>query len=377
MADRDDITCAWVPHDHIHHGRVWGTVSASAPNTSSAPASVFNHISSSFSLLPPLHFEPYILRIMSDIKVDGFKVRRARGNYAVKVTSGSHGCLRLLRSSPRWQRSSATTASRRRSRRLRRCVRVSLSSLTRCDVPTDIRGLQTNGIFEMRVKNAEGKEAVWTIDLKQTGTVYKGEPKSKANVTIIMSDETFTQLAEGKLDGQKAFMSGKLKTKGNMMFATKLDGILKVRMMCDHASSDVETSRAGRQDEGEAVNVLSSSLLLLSMLWYNHCIRGYPSSTTNKSIYSTTPVCVLNTVRLHLMSFPKLQGLLKNYELIKLRTRRRTSSLQIARCQRTPHVRVPIPKMLCDHCLDPCNTSQLLQLPVRVSQQRLQLLSLD
>ncbi|KAI0694663.1 sterol-binding-like protein [Cerioporus squamosus] len=86
---------------------------------------------------------------------------------------------------------------------------------------------KTNGIFEMRVKNAEGKEAVWTIDLKSTGSVYKGEPKSKPNVTIIMSDETFTQLAEGKLDGQKAFMSGKLKTKGNMMFATKLDGILK------------------------------------------------------------------------------------------------------------------------------------------------------
>ncbi|RDX42141.1 sterol-binding-like protein [Polyporus arcularius HHB13444] len=86
---------------------------------------------------------------------------------------------------------------------------------------------KTNGIFEMRVKNAEGKEAVWTIDLKSTGSVYKGEPKTKPNVTIILSDETFTQLAQGKLDGQKAFMSGKLKTKGNMMFATKLDGILK------------------------------------------------------------------------------------------------------------------------------------------------------
>ncbi|KAK7690745.1 hypothetical protein QCA50_005844 [Cerrena zonata] len=64
---------------------------------------------------------------------------------------------------------------------------------------------KTNGIFEMRVKNEEGKEGVWTIDLKQTGSVYKGEPKSKANVTLILSDETFTQLAEGKLDGQKAF----------------------------------------------------------------------------------------------------------------------------------------------------------------------------
>lgn len=86
-----------------------------------------------------------------------------------------------------------------------------------------------NGVFEMRVKNAEGVEGVWTIDLKQTGTVYKGAPKQKANVTILLSDDTFQQLAEGKLDGQKAFMTGKLKTKGNMMFATKLDGILKVR----------------------------------------------------------------------------------------------------------------------------------------------------
>ena len=84
--------------------------------------------------------------------------------------------------------------------------------------------------------------------------MYKGESKTKANVTLILADETMTQLAEGKvrfpspngcflcypcivltphnsmqLDGQKAFMTGKLKTKGNMMFATKLDGVLKVR----------------------------------------------------------------------------------------------------------------------------------------------------
>ncbi|GJF00054.1 SCP2 sterol-binding domain-containing protein [Phanerochaete sordida] len=86
---------------------------------------------------------------------------------------------------------------------------------------------KTNGIFELRVKNAAGAEGVWTIDLKNTGSVYKGPAKQKANVTIILSDDTFQQLAEGKLDGQKAYMTGKLKTKGNMMFATKLDGVLK------------------------------------------------------------------------------------------------------------------------------------------------------
>ncbi|KAI0697968.1 sterol-binding-like protein [Cytidiella melzeri] len=86
---------------------------------------------------------------------------------------------------------------------------------------------KTNGIFELQIKNAEGKEATWTIDLKNTGSIYKGKAKQKANVTIILSDDTFQQLSDGKLDGQKAFMTGKLRTKGNMMFATKLDDVLK------------------------------------------------------------------------------------------------------------------------------------------------------
>lgn len=49
------------------------------------------------------------------------------------------------------------------------------------------------------MKNAEGVEGVWTIDLKSTGSVYKGAAKSKPNVTLILSDETFRQLAEGKV----------------------------------------------------------------------------------------------------------------------------------------------------------------------------------
>jgi len=83
-----------------------------------------------------------------------------------------------------------------------------------------------NGIFQLQVTDAEKREAVWTIDMKKSGIVYKGPAKQKADVTIIFSDDVFTDLAEGKLNGQKAFMTGKLKIKGNMMLATKLSDLL-------------------------------------------------------------------------------------------------------------------------------------------------------
>ena len=56
-----------------------------------------------------------------------------------------------------------------------------------------------------------------------------------------------------QLDGQKAFLTGKLKTKGNMMFATKLDGVLKV---CRHpfiARSSRLTLPQGYEDESQVV----------------------------------------------------------------------------------------------------------------------------
>ncbi|KAJ7158845.1 SCP2 sterol-binding domain-containing protein [Mycena filopes] len=87
---------------------------------------------------------------------------------------------------------------------------------------------KTNGIFQLDVKNEAKEVQSWTIDMKKTGTVYKGAAKPKPDVTIILDDSTLMDLASGKLNGQKAFMTGKLKTKGNMMLATKLDGVLKV-----------------------------------------------------------------------------------------------------------------------------------------------------
>ncbi|KAI9007477.1 SCP2 sterol-binding domain-containing protein [Phycomyces nitens] len=86
---------------------------------------------------------------------------------------------------------------------------------------------QVNGIFEFVIKNAEGKTETFTIDLKKAGSVQKGKGAAKPDAILSLSDADFLDLAGGKLNGQKAFMSGKLKIKGQMMLATKLDTVFK------------------------------------------------------------------------------------------------------------------------------------------------------
>lgn len=46
-------------------------------------------------------------------------------------------------------------------------------------------------------------------------------------VVLSLSEEDFSSLVSGTGNAQRLFMSGKLKVKGNVMKATKLDPILK------------------------------------------------------------------------------------------------------------------------------------------------------
>lgn len=68
------------------------------------------------------------------------------------------------------------------------------------------------------------------VDLsKGPGAVYTGPPKdgTKPNVTLTLEDEDMVDLGAGKLNPQKAFMSGKLKVAGNVMLTQKLQPLLR------------------------------------------------------------------------------------------------------------------------------------------------------
>jgi putative sterol carrier protein len=85
---------------------------------------------------------------------------------------------------------------------------------------------QGNAVFAFTLKNKDGETASWHIDLKETGKVATGTG-AKPTVTLSLSDADFANLVAGKANAQRLFMSGKLKIKGDVMKATKMEPILK------------------------------------------------------------------------------------------------------------------------------------------------------
>jgi len=84
-----------------------------------------------------------------------------------------------------------------------------------------------NGVYLFEIA-AGGKKENWTVDLKTCtpGTVKQGA-HGKPDVTITVDDDNFVALSTGKANPQTLFMQGKLKIKGNMGLAMKLDKIIK------------------------------------------------------------------------------------------------------------------------------------------------------
>lgn len=73
-----------------------------------------------------------------------------------------------------------------------------------------------NAVYQFNLDNGAKK---FVIDLK-TGSVKQGED-ANADCTFTMKSEDFLALANGKLNPQSAFMTGKLKIKGSIGIAMK------------------------------------------------------------------------------------------------------------------------------------------------------------
>jgi putative sterol carrier protein len=83
---------------------------------------------------------------------------------------------------------------------------------------------KVNAIYQFDITGDNGGK--WWVDTtKSGGEVGEGE-NQEAKCTITMTDSDFVDLVEGKLNGQMAFMTGKLKIKGDMSLAMKLGSVL-------------------------------------------------------------------------------------------------------------------------------------------------------
>jgi putative sterol carrier protein len=81
-----------------------------------------------------------------------------------------------------------------------------------------------NAVYEFNIEGDGG--GVWTVDLvKEPGAVCAGSTGgAKCIVTAKAPD--FLNIVTGKMNAQMAFMSGKLKIKGDMGLAMKLQKII-------------------------------------------------------------------------------------------------------------------------------------------------------
>ncbi|CAL1276878.1 unnamed protein product [Larinioides sclopetarius] len=92
-------------------------------------------------------------------------------------------------------------------------------------------------VYHWNVLQSGKKGSEWTVDLKSgSGSIYRGPPKSgRADVTLTMEDEDVILMMLGKLNPQRAFMTGRLKIKGNIMLTQKLNQLWQEILKSDRA----------------------------------------------------------------------------------------------------------------------------------------------
>jgi putative sterol carrier protein len=78
-------------------------------------------------------------------------------------------------------------------------------------------------IMQMSIAGPSGGE--WIVTIKDQKLDTKQGVHPSPTLSIKMADTDFVDMMNGKLSGERAFMTGKLKFKGSMVLAMKLKDI--------------------------------------------------------------------------------------------------------------------------------------------------------
>ena len=81
-----------------------------------------------------------------------------------------------------------------------------------------------NAIYQWDITGNNGGK--WHIILKNDDVQVGGGQADSPNITLTLEDQNFMDLVTGKLNGQMAFLTGKLKIQGDMTLAMKLQSII-------------------------------------------------------------------------------------------------------------------------------------------------------
>jgi putative sterol carrier protein len=80
--------------------------------------------------------------------------------------------------------------------------------------------------FQFDISGDQGGQ--WYAVIKDSSCQVFAGTSASASITINISDQNFVKLITGRLDGTMAFMTGKLKLKGDMGLAMRLQGLFKL-----------------------------------------------------------------------------------------------------------------------------------------------------
>ncbi|KAG0039648.1 hypothetical protein BGZ82_007232 [Podila clonocystis] len=105
-------------------------------------------------------------------------------------------------------------------------IKAGIAAMSSADRQAQVK--KTKGVFQFEITNEAGQTNTYHVDLKNgEGSVGAGAASGKPDVVISVKDDVFVDLASGKANAQKLFMSGAIKVKGQVMLATKLGDVLK------------------------------------------------------------------------------------------------------------------------------------------------------